>query len=139
LNLLSSDLQTYWVTGVQLHWAPFNWGTSGRDREQLALEREMVATNEAAFRRNLARSVQPTLASIARLDSTIVLDESVIALREQVAREAQVQLREGVITAAAYVDRSTELLTARLRRVQHRVALEQARVTLLNTLGVEVR
>jgi outer membrane protein TolC len=139
LNLLSRDFQTYWVTGVQLHWAPFNWGTSDRDREQLALEREIVATNEAAFNRGLTRSVQPTLATIARLDSTIALDEGVIALREQVARESQAQLREGVITAAVYVDRSTELLVARLRRVQHRVALEQARVTLLNTLGVEVR
>ena len=68
-----------------------------------------------------------------------MLDEQVIALREQVMREAQAQLREGVITASAYVDRNTELLVARLRRVQHRVALEQARITLLNTLGVEVR
>ncbi|MEO6527059.1 MAG: TolC family protein [Gemmatimonadaceae bacterium] len=139
LNMLSADFQTYWVAGVQLEWTPFNWGTANRDREQLALEREIVTTNEAAFSRSLARSVQPTLASIARLDSTIALDESVIALREQVAHEAQVQLREGVITAATYVDHSTALLTARLRRVQHRVALEQARVTLLNTLGVEVR
>ena len=114
-------------------------GTSERDREQLELEREIVATNEAAFNRSLSRSVQPTLASIARLDSTLALDDVTIALREQVAREAQAQLREGVITAAVYVDRSTELLVARLRRVQHRVALEQARVTLLNTLGVEVR
>jgi hypothetical protein len=63
----------------------------------------------------------------------------VITLREQVTHEAEVQLREGVITAATYVDRSTELLVARLRRTQHRVALDQARVTLLNTLGVEVR
>ncbi|MDB4883338.1 MAG: outer rane efflux protein [Gemmatimonadetes bacterium] len=139
LNLLSSDFQTYWVAGVQLHWAPFTWGTSDRDREQLALEREIVATNEAAFERSLVRSVQPALASIVRLDSTIALDETTIALREQVAGEAQTQLREGVITAATYVDRSTELLVARLRGVQHRVALEQARVTLLNTLGVEVR
>lgn len=139
LDLLSSDFQTYWVAGVQLHWAPFNWGTSDRDREQLAVEREIVATNEAAFSRGLARSVQPTLATIARLDSTIALDEGVIALREQVARDAQAQLREGAITAADYVDRSSALLLARLRRVQHRVALDQARVTLLNTLGVEVR
>ena len=139
LNLLSPDFQSYWVAGVQLHWAPFDWGTSERDREQLSLQREIVATNEAAFSRSLARSVQPVLASIARLDSTLALDERVIALRQQVASESQVQLREGVVTAAVYVDRSTELLTARLRRVQHRVALEQARVNLLNTLGVEVR
>lgn len=139
LNALSSDFQSYWLAGVRFHWTPFSWGATSRDQELLALEREVVTTNEAAFARSLARQAQPTLATIARLDSTLVLDESIIALREQVAREARAQLGEGVITAASYVDKSTDLLVARLRRVQHRVALDQARATLLNTLGVEVR
>lgn len=139
LNALSSDFQSYWLAGVRLHWSPFDWGTTSRDQALLALEREVVATNEAAFARFLERQAQPALATIARLDSTLALDERIIALREQVAREARAQLGEGVITSATYVDRSTDLLVARLRRVQHRVALDQARATLLNTLGVEVR
>jgi outer membrane protein TolC len=139
LNMLSTDFQTYWLAGLQLRWTPFRWGTTGRERELLELEREVVATNEAAFTRSLQRSVQPALATIARLDSTLALDARVIALREQVVRDARAQLAEGAITAATYVDRSSELLAARIRRVQHRVALEQAHVTLLNTLGVEVR
>lgn len=139
LNALSSDFQSYWLAGVRVHWMPFDWGTTSRDQELLSLEREVVATNEAAFGRSLARQAQPTLATIVRLDSTLALDERIIALREQVAREARAQLAEGVITSATYVDKSTDLLVARLRRVQHRVALDQARATLLNTLGVEVR
>jgi outer membrane protein TolC len=138
LNMLSSDFQSYWLAGVQIHWTPFRWGTTDRDQELLALERETVATNEAAFTRSLERAAQPALASIARLDTTLTLDERVVALREEIVREAQAQLKEGVITAATYVDRSTDLLAARLRRVEHHIALEQARVTLLNTLGVEV-
>ncbi len=139
LNMLSSDFQSYWLAGVRLHWTPVRWGTTSRDRELLELEREIVATNEAAFTRSLRRAVQPALATIARLDSTLALDERILALREQVVREAQAQLAEGAITAATYVDRRSELLAARTRRVQHRVALQQAQVTLLNTLGVEVR
>jgi outer membrane protein TolC len=138
LDMLSSNFQSYWVAGVQLQWTPFRWGTTARDRELLALESEIVGTNEAAFSRTVARSIQPTLATIARLDSTLALDEHIVILREQVEHEARVQLAERVITAAAYVDKNTDLLAARLRRVQHRVALEQARATLLNTLGVEV-
>ncbi len=138
LDMLSADFQGYWLAGVQAHWTPFRWGTTARDRELLEVEREVVATNEAAFAQALERSVQPVIATIARLDSTLALDEQVIALRAQVVRDAQAQLKEGVVTAAIYVDRSTELLTARLRRAQHRIALEQARTTLLNTLGVEV-
>ena len=48
------------------------------------------------------------------------------------------QTLKGVVTAADYVDKSTDLLTARLTRVQHRVELAQARATFLTTLGVEV-
>jgi outer membrane protein TolC len=136
--MLSSSFQTYWVAGVQLQWTPFRWGTTARDRELLALESEIVVTNEAAFSRTVTRSIQPVLATIVRLDSTLALDEHIVTLREQVEHEARVQLAERVITAAAYVDKNTDLLAARLRRVQHRVALEQARATLLNTLGVEV-
>ena len=138
LNMLSSSFQTYWLAGVQLQWTPWRWGTGGRDRELLEIEREIVATNEAAFARGLRRAVQPSLATIARLDSTLALDERIVALRERQVREAQVQLHEGAITAAAYVDRGTELLTARIQRIQHRIELEQARATFLNTLGVEV-
>jgi outer membrane protein TolC len=138
LNMMSTDFQSYWLAGLQLRWAPFNWGTTSRDRELLEIEREIVATNEAAFTRGLRRAVQPSLATVTRLDSTLALDERIIALRERIVREAQAQLEEGVITAATYVDRSTDLLTARLRRVQHHVELEQARATLLDTIGLEV-
>ncbi|GAC1689069.1 MAG: hypothetical protein NVS9B3_07620 [Gemmatimonadaceae bacterium] len=139
LNQFSQDFQPYWLAGVRLHWTPFRWGTTGRDREILAVEREVLATNEAAFARSLARAAQPALVTIARLDTTLVLDEHVIALRAEVVREARAQLKEGVITAERYADKNTDLLTARLRRLQHRVALDQARATLLNTLGVEIR
>ncbi len=139
LNMLSSDFQSYWIAGVQLTWTPFRWGTTDRDRELLAVEREIVATNEAQFARSLARATQAPIARIAAADSALTLDARVIALREEVERDARAQLAEGVITAAAYVDRSTDLLLARVRRAQHRVELEQARAALLNTLGMEVR
>ena len=42
------------------------------------------------------------------------------------------------MTAAQYVDRQTDLLTARITRAQHRVELAQARANYLTTLGVQV-
>ncbi len=138
LNMLSTSFQSYWLAGVQLQWTPWRWGTDDRDRELLEIEREIVATNEAAFTRSLHRAVQPTLAAMARLDTTLALDERIVVLRERQVQEGQAQLREGAITAAMYVDRSTELHVARIRRIQHRIELAQARATFLNTLGVEV-
>jgi outer membrane protein TolC len=138
LNMLSRDFQSYWLGGVQVHWAPWTWGTTSRDREINELQREIVTTNEEAFRRSLRRGVEQTVATIARLDSTLMLDDQIVSLRERIDAETRAKLREGVVTAADYVDKSTDLLTARLVRIQHRVELAQARTTFLTTLGVEV-
>ena len=137
LNMLSSEFQSYWLAGVQVQWAPWNWGSTERDRESLAIQRDIVATNEAAFTASLRRGVQQSLATMERLDTTLVLDDRIIALREQVEQETAAKLRESVVTAAEYADRATELLAARLARAQHRVELAQARAVFLTTIGVD--
>jgi outer membrane protein TolC len=47
-------------------------------------------------------------------------------------------MQEGVLTAADYVSRQSELLQARFARASHEVELAQARARLLVTLGREV-
>jgi len=137
--MLSTEFQTYWLAGVQVQWSPWTWGSSERDREVVETQREIVATNETAFTRTLRRNVQQSIATINRLDSTLAMDERIIGLREAIDREARVRLQEGTITAADYVDRNTDVLAARLARVQHRVELSQARANFLTLLGVEIR
>jgi outer membrane protein TolC len=138
LNALGQDFQTYWLGGVQVQWAPWNWGSTSRERELLRIQREIVATNEAAFTLSVRRGLDQSLASMSRLDSALTLDDRVVALRELVEREAAAKLRESAITAADYVDRNMELLAARVARIQHRVELTQARATFLTMLGVEL-
>lgn len=139
LSMLSTDFQSYWLAGVQVQWSPWTWGSTERDREVVEAQREIVATNEAAFTQTLRRNVQQSIATMARLDSTLAIDDRIIALREAIDRESRVRLQEGAITAADYVDRNTDLLAARLARVQHRVEGAQARANFLTMLGVEIR
>jgi outer membrane protein TolC len=138
LDMLSRDFQTYWLAGLQVQWTPWNWGTTNRDKQVSQLQQEIVETNEQAFTRALRRNVQQFAATAAQLDSALTLDDRIVALRETIDRETRVKLGEGVVTAAEYVDKSTDLLTARLTRIQHHIALAQARATFLSTLGVEV-
>jgi outer membrane protein TolC len=138
LNMLTDTFQSYWLAGVQVHWAPWNWGTVDRKREVVELQRDVVASDEAAFTQSIRRNVQQSQATMSRLDSTLALDERIIALRQIVDTETRAKLNEGVVTAAEYVARNTELLAARLALRAHRVQLAQARATFLTTLGVEV-
>ena len=139
LNPLSDKLDTYWLSGIQLQWTPWNWGTTSRDRQVAELQRQIVTTEEQAFTAQLQRSVETDLAAIDRLEATARDDDEIINLRENVLAEARARFRESVITSAEYVDRQTDVLSARLSRAIHRVELSQARAHLLNTLGIEVR
>jgi len=138
LNMLSSSFQTYWLAGVQVQWSPWNWNTTDRDRQSLEIQREIVSTNETSFTESLRRGIQQSIATIAGLDSSLVLDDQIVALRERIEGETRAKLNEGVVTAAEYTDRSTDVLNARLMRIQHRVQRTQAQANLLTTLGVEV-
>jgi hypothetical protein len=69
----------------------------------------------------------------------LAADDEIVGLREQIVREASARFRESTITSAEYVDRQTDLLTARISRGLHRVELAQARVAYLTTLGLQVR
>lgn len=135
LNMLSTGFQSYWLAGVQVQWAPWTWGTAARDREALEVQRRITTTEEAAFTASLRRAVVRDSATVARLVGTLATDDRIIALREQVLAEARAQFREGVITAAQYVDRETDVLQARLARAAHRVDLARARSEIATMTG----
>ncbi len=139
LNPLSNTFDTYWLTGVQVQWSPFSWGTTGRDRELLALQRQALSAEEEHFTAILRRGVVQDLAAIDRLDATLRSDDEIVTLRERITVETRVRFNEGVVTSAEYVDRETDVLSARVVRALHRVEQAQARARFLTTLGIEVR
>ena len=122
-----------------LQWTPWNWGATSRDREVLALQRQIVSADEQNFTDTLRRGVAQDLASIDRLGATLAADDEIVALRERIAAETRARFAEGVVTSAEYVDRETDVLSARISRARHRVELAQARARFLTTLGIEVR
>lgn len=132
------DLHEYWIGGVRVRWQPWDWGAAGRDRAILGVQRQIVDTEEAAFTDRLRREVQDELQAAGRLRDVLAVDDRIVGLREQVERQARVQLEERAITAAAYVDARTDLQEARVTRQRHRVELARAQARYLTTLGLEV-
>lgn len=139
LQQFTSDLHDYWLAGLRVRWQPWNWGTTKRDREILRIQQEIVDTEEAAFTDRLRRDVEDDVETMDRLRTTVATDDRIIALREQVERQASVQLAERAITPAEYVDIRTDLQEARLARQRHIVELAQARARFLTDLGIVLR
>ncbi len=139
LNFLNAKFDSYWLAGLQVQWAPWTWGSTRREREVLLVQQQIIAADEGAFSRGIQRAVQRDLATVDQMDSTLALDNEIVALYELVEKESGHRFTEGVITTADYLDRSTAVLRARLARTAHKVELAQAQARLLTTLGLEVR
>ncbi|PYO51173.1 MAG: hypothetical protein DMD72_00315, partial [Gemmatimonadetes bacterium] len=131
LNPLSTKFDNYWLTGIQFQWAPWTWGTGRRDRQILELQRQIVTAEEEQFTNTLRRGVEQDLANIDRLESAVREDDEIVALRESILTETRARFNEGVVTSADYVDRQTDVLSARTSRALHRVELAQARTRFL--------
>lgn len=139
LNFFSTKFEAYWLAGLQVQWSPWNWGSVKRDRQALVIQQNILDAEEEAFTEALRRATQNDFASIERLDSTIKIDDEIIALREQIEREARVQFDEGVMTTSDYLNRVTELSQARVSRLARQVERAHAHARLLNTLGLDVK
>lgn len=136
LQQFADELHDYWLAGIRVRWQPWNWGTTKRDREILRIQWEIVDTEEAAFTDRLRRDVEDELETMDRLRAAVLTDGRIIALREQVERQAAAQLVERAITPAEYVDIRTDLQEARLARQRHVVELARSRAQFLTNLGV---
>jgi outer membrane protein TolC len=138
LNPLGDSFGSYWLAALQLEWTPFDWGRTRLDRQALAIQREIVASEEAAFTDGIRRRAVRDLAAIDRLEAALTADDAIIPLREAVLRETRARFSEGVVTSATFVDRETDLLSARIARAIHRVELAEARARYLTLLGLEL-
>lgn len=126
----------FWQAGLKLEWRPWTWRSAGRTADTYRLQQQIVATEEQALGRQLARHVVTDLEDIGRLKAALADDQRIVALRTEVERQARAQYDEGAITTPDYVEARTDVLEARLALERHRVELAQARSRYQTTLGL---
>lgn len=138
LNPLASEFDSYWLGGVQVEWTPWSWGATDNERQELALQREILRSEEEALADEIRRGAISELATIDRLGEAIERDLQIIDLSDDILAETRVRFGEGVVTSAELVEREAELLQARLDLVQHRIELAHARARFLTLTGREL-
>jgi outer membrane protein TolC len=139
LDQFRTSSDAFWQAGVKVEWRPWTWRSAGRKAAAYRLQQDVVATEEKALGRRLARAVVADLEDIGRLKTALADDERIVALRTEVERQARAQYDEGAITTPDYVETRTDVLEARLTLERHRVELAQARSRYLTTLGITPR
>lgn len=135
VNPFGQDFELYYIAGVRLNWAPWDWNTGGREKEILALQQKVVENQREAFVTQAYIVLERERNEIERLRDMLHSDDEIIALRERIVRQAASRLENGVLTASDYLAELHAAARAKLDREMHRIQLAKAIINYLTTLG----
>lgn len=135
LNALDNSFQTYYMVGVKLNWNIFDWNANKKQRESLKINKEIIATEEAVFKLHTTIEMEQTKAEITKISAFIPTDNSIIALQKNILNTAESQLKNGVITASAYITELTNLYEAENNLSTHKIQLLLAQTNYNTTKG----
>ncbi len=124
LNMLDNSFQTFYTVGVKLNWNVFDWNTNKKQRESLAVNKEIVDNETEIFKLNTNIELNKQQTEIEKIESIISSDLSIIELRKEVLKAADSQLKNGVITSSAYITELTNLYEDENTLVKHKIQLQ---------------
>ena len=127
LNMLDNSFQTFYTVGVKLNWHVFDWKSSEKQRQSIAINKDIVDIESETFKLNTNIELNQQQKEIDKIEEFIESDLEIINLRKDVLKSADSQLKNGVITASAYITELTNLYEDESTLVKHKIQLQLAK------------
>lgn len=135
-NFFETGLEPFAIFGLRAAWTPIDWGNRNRDRQALSLQMRNVDAQRQAFEQRLeASTVQDFWALNVKYREQLKQDEDIVTLQEDIVRRADVQVKNGVMTATDYLTQINLLTQARLAKKTHELQLAHARERVVAKMG----
>ncbi|MDD3720944.1 MAG: TolC family protein [Lutibacter sp.] len=135
LNMLDNSFETYYITGLKLSWNVFDWNSTKKQRKSLQVNKEIIDNDQEVFELNTSIELTKYQSEINKYSEIIISDMDIISLRQKILETSSSQLRNGVITASAYVTELTNLYEAENNLSMHRTLLQFAKANYRTTKG----
>ena len=120
LNMLDNSFQTFYTVGIKLNWNVFDWNANKKQRESLAINKDIVDNETEIFKLNTNIELNQQQNEIDKIETFITSDLEIINLRKEVLKSADSQLKNGVITSSAYITELTNLYEDENTLVKHK-------------------
>ncbi|MGP1993842.1 TolC family protein [Zobellia laminariae] len=127
LNMLDNSFQPFYTAGVKLHWNVFDWNANQKQRQSLAINKDILDNETEIFKLNTTIELNKQQREIEKIEAIITSDEAIIKLRKEVLQMADSQLKNGVITSSAYITELTNLYEDQNTLVRHEIQLQLAK------------
>jgi hypothetical protein len=135
LNMLSNDLDPYYIGGVRLNWSLSGLYTSQKDKALINIKRNAVDLQQETFLFNTQLILKKQNADIIKLENLINSDKEIITLRTRIKNTALAQLEYGVINSSDYLREVNTEDQAKQSRLLHETQLLTAQYDQQITTG----
>ncbi len=136
LNMLDNNFATFYIVGVNFKWNIWDWNKTSRDRQSLAIERDMIDSRKLAIEKNLRISLDNSRARIGQLEKSLKTDAAIVDLRKSVTQRSSAKLEQGVMIASDYINDLNAETQANITMLTHKVQLAQEKVNYLVIKGI---
>ncbi len=134
LNMLKNTFDPYYLVGLGVSWNILDRKQTGRSREILEVQKQMIGSQRALFDQSISIALFRANEAIKKAEQLLKIDEDLVVLRENIAKQSASQLGNGTITSADYVVDLNAVTQARINKKSHKVQFYQA-IANYNTLA----
>jgi outer membrane protein TolC len=136
LNMLNTQADSYYITGLRLNWNITGFYTTKKERALLDINRKNIDLQKETFLYNTNLTMKNQQGEVNKLRQVLASDDEIIALREKIKNTASAQLENGVINATDYLREVTAEDQARQSKILHEIQLLLAQYNLKTTSGI---
>ncbi len=123
LNMLDNSFQGFYIVGLKLNWNVFDWNSNKKERQSLSINKDIVDNETELFNLQNSIELKQQESEIKKIKSFITSDVNIIDLRKDVLKSAESQLKNGIITASAYITELTNLYEDETNLKTHKIQL----------------
>jgi hypothetical protein len=103
LNMLSNDINLYYLAGLRLNWNLAGLYTYKNEKQILSVNQKGLDIQKEIFLFNTNVILHQQNSEVSKMQELIETDNSIITLRESIKNKTKVQLENGTATSTDYL------------------------------------
>lgn len=135
LNMLSNDINGYYIGGIRLNWNISGFYTYNKEKQLLSLNQKMLDVQKDVFLFNTNLALKQQNSELTKIEELISVDNEIIELREQIKNTTKHQLENGVATSNDYLNQVNAADQAKQSQLLHQIQLLMTQYNYQTTSG----
>ena len=134
-NMFETDFADYYMVGLKLEWNIYDFGRKNNDIKVLNYQSQIVNSRRENYIKQTEIGLVQQSENVKKYQLMLEQDEEILKLQKEVVKEADSQLKNGVITSTQYITETNNQLQAELNAKIHELKLVESQIEYLTKSG----